>query len=518
MISSSTSRWCFFLLMLTLGNINFLLADFGPPIDVSVPSTGNASVVSIATNASGDTIAVWTEASGADVIVRSAFLPANGSWSAPVDVTTTGIASNPKVLIDDNGNGFACWQVGSNVQAAYTPFNGPWQQYTTQAGSQPNIAINPTTGDAVLIYIFQNGSQYTTRSNLFTIASGWQGTVNVSSTSTSVLASPAVAVSTSGQVFAAWKSNILGNNIIFAFGSISGVNLSWGSSFLTLGNNTIGSPSVFIDSNTGYGTIVSRDSFNEIVATTIFNNGSGTGSTILSSPASSISDAATSNDSQGNGIAVWVQDGTVQFAKYDGSNQTWSGPATIPSSGVPVGAPDVTFDSQGNAWATWATASGAIETAFLPAGSSTWQNLQVVIPSGGSLPAIGAANGANAALVWIAPNGSFIVVQSALSGFTPPPTPPSTQPSPPSSFFGKVVKVKFLEQTEYVHHLGWGLSLDSTVIGYLIYRNGQPIAILPLTQLSYEDHNRPKNQRDIYLITSFNAQGVESVPLSIVVP
>lgn len=512
-------RYCLIFLSLFIVNTGRLLADFGPPVNVSVPSTGNALELSIATDPTGDTVAVWTEQSGSDVIVRSSFLPLNGTWTSPQSLTISGTATVPKVVIDDNGNAYASWQIGSSVQAAYTPFNGVWSQFFSDTGDQPDIAVNTATGDAVLVYHIQNGSQHTIKSALFTIATGWHNTANASSTLTSAMSFPKVAINTSGQIFCAWNFLVFGNWVSSSFGTISGTSISWGGDVVALSVPTTTFPSVFINPTTGDGTIVTLATILsqiEVYTITMFNGGSSTGSNAISSPGSSFSRPATAVDSQGNGIALWVQDGLLLFSRYDPSNQTWSTPQIIPTAGLPAGPVDVAFDINGNAWGTWPTTVGGIEVAYLPVGSNTWQDLQVVVPSGTAVPVVGAATN-GAVLAWIASSSSFNIVQSAVSGFPPPPPPPpSTQPLPPSSFSGQPIKVKFLAVTEYVNKLTWGASQDPTVVGYRIYRNGVLINTVSVNQLSYEDHNRPKHGSDAYFITSFNVSGIESIALSII--
>lgn len=86
-------------------------------------------------------------------------------------------------------------------------------------------------------------------------------------------------------------------------------------------------------------------------------------------------------------------------------------------------------------------------------------------------------------------------------------------PIPPSQFKGKVVKNVFTTQTDCIHHLSWHPSPDSSVVGYQIWRNGRLIAITAANQSTYKDHNRRKNEKDIYTLYAFNANGALSQPV-----
>lgn len=90
-------------------------------------------------------------------------------------------------------------------------------------------------------------------------------------------------------------------------------------------------------------------------------------------------------------------------------------------------------------------------------------------------------------------------------------------PTPPENFVGRVKKNEFATQTEYVHQLKWIPSTDPSVVGYLIRRNGILIAEINASgPFVFNDHNRKKREVDVYTIVSFNAAGMESSPLVVI--
>lgn len=90
---------------------------------------------------------------------------------------------------------------------------------------------------------------------------------------------------------------------------------------------------------------------------------------------------------------------------------------------------------------------------------------------------------------------------------------------PPTNFKGIVVKNKFATQTEYVHQLTWTRSPDARVSEYQIYRNGKLIGTVSANSPSiFNDHDRKKNKKDQYTIIAVSTNGLESTPISIIVP
>ena len=95
----------------------------------------------------------------------------------------------------------------------------------------------------------------------------------------------------------------------------------------------------------------------------------------------------------------------------------------------------------------------------------------------------------------------------------------SNPPLPPENFFGKQVCNTIHNRTFIANLLLWTTSNDPSVIGYYLYRNGELIAVIPAHDpLTYEDNNRKKRFGDIYHITSVNEEGLQSIPLILVLP
>ena len=104
----------------------------------------------------------------------------------------------------------------------------------------------------------------------------------------------------------------------------------------------------------------------------------------------------------------------------------------------------------------------------------------------------------------------------AMGPVPPIPPPPNPKPLPPSNLTGELRKVIFATQTEYIHKLQWIPSTDTTVVDYLVFRNGIQIAVISASgPFEYNDQNRHKNESDVYTLVSVNALGVQSDPITL---
>ena len=88
---------------------------------------------------------------------------------------------------------------------------------------------------------------------------------------------------------------------------------------------------------------------------------------------------------------------------------------------------------------------------------------------------------------------------------------------PPSNLKGAQKKNDFALVYELYNQLTWTPSPSPDVSGYFIYRDGNQIAKVNASTLTYKDHNREKGASYIYAITAVNSLGDESVPIHLVV-
>jgi hypothetical protein len=89
---------------------------------------------------------------------------------------------------------------------------------------------------------------------------------------------------------------------------------------------------------------------------------------------------------------------------------------------------------------------------------------------------------------------------------------------PPTSFTGKIIENRFIDQTDIIHELSWTPPANAAgIVSYQISRNGVVIAnVLATGPFVYLDHNQSKRKREVYTIVSLNIDGDQSTSLWVV--
>ncbi|MBA3722861.1 MAG: hypothetical protein H0W88_10745, partial [Parachlamydiaceae bacterium] len=76
---------------------------------------------------------------------------------------------------------------------------------------------------------------------------------------------------------------------------------------------------------------------------------------------------------------------------------------------------------------------------------------------------------------------------------------------PPRHLKNKIIKNRFLTQTDIVNHLTWKASLDPSARSYFVYRDDEFIISIPSTSiLEFNDHNRKPGKEYIYSLIAVN--------------
>ncbi len=144
-------------------------------------------------------------------------MPAGGLWRTPVTVSAPGLAGEPHVAFDGQGDAVAVWDIWSHgflspriVQAAVMSPGGAWQSPVNIVGAadeldqpkeagDPGIAVD-AQGDAVAVWAWAFGNPVI--QTAFKPAGGaWQAPVNISGEGAS---SPQVAFDGQGNALAVW--------------------------------------------------------------------------------------------------------------------------------------------------------------------------------------------------------------------------------------------------------------------------------------------------------------------------
>lgn len=86
----------------------------------------------------------------------------------------------------------------------------------------------------------------------------------------------------------------------------------------------------------------------------------------------------------------------------------------------------------------------------------------------------------------------------------------------PSNFRGKTVKNEFATQTQFINVLKWDPAPNDLVVGYRIYEDG--VFIMEVPTIRAEVYNIRPDRTYHYALTAVDANGFESVPLTLTLP
>jgi hypothetical protein len=226
----------------------------------------------------------------------------------------------------------------------------------------------------------------------------------------------------------------------------------------------------------------------------------------------------------GTAIVIWKGKGLYGFSSFY-NGQSWEPARRFASDIAPQpNVPNMSFfpnftvsiNNKGNCLAVWSAASQRVKSSRLPF-KGIWQPAEIVDPVAPPdilwMTSSLSANDEGFA-GWITQPEWLTLYANATIPVDPPP-PTLLPPLPPLSIAGKAVKNKFAIQTDCIHVISWTPSTDPSVAAYYLRRNGILIAAIPANgPFIYSDHFRCGFQ-DVYSLTSVNAGGIESVPITI---
>jgi len=119
------------------------------------------------------------------------------------------------------------------------------------------------------------------------------------------------------------------------------------------------------------------------------------------------------------------------------------------------------------------------------------------------------------------PTGTPTFVRFDFLGYPVPPTPPTPPIStvePASNMQGTQKRNNFGFEYELYNQLTWTPSPSAEVVGYILYRDGQEIAIVNAATRSYQDHNQPRGVSFVYSLVAFDGDDNISSPVTVTVP
>lgn len=216
----------------------------------------------------GDT-QIWSGSSGVDIFVSSR--PMSGTWSTPVEVTTTGLSNssspNPVIGVDSGKNLYLIWQEQANrIVFSTRPYRGAWStpSYvaldTLATQTNPDMVVDPA-GNAYAVWGNLRNSTYNIYFSYRPAGGTWSSPTAVNDVSNSLERSiPRIAVDSAGNAYVAWYDTRNGQrDIYFAYRPAGG---AWGTNVRVnddpLNNTAHNWPDIAVDS-TGNAYLVWRD-------------------------------------------------------------------------------------------------------------------------------------------------------------------------------------------------------------------------------------------------------------------
>lgn len=490
-----------------------------PPITISTPDI-NADSPSIDLDTNGNAVAVWIE----NELVVSRRCPFNGDWDSLAVVSETA-SSSPQVVVDASSTATAIWLENGMVYTAERAWEGTWstpEVLSGMAASNYKIAIN-TAGDIVVVWLEGGFVQVKIKPT----GSPWPISADVISDSGAQ--EPNISIGGNNNVVAVWVGSDL---------AVYGANITIGGSWslpeqISPASILTANPCVAVD---GIGNAVAAwFSFEEMSG--VFSNVNvhiavwesnawGSAVTVSTQPPSIVDPHGLQlyigRFQNGSMAAMWTScsDPTyynVEFAVF--KLNTW-----YPSEYLVVNTIPSTcgFDLD---WQNYAYVVGTylnpeegniqlyggclnlnipgngMRFSWLFATEGNSYNNQIATIQSGPL--------GQGAMIWRNWNGSTIDVQ-ALVVIIPPISPPTDAAVTQFS-----VDYGFFEQ--YNNELTWAESLSTSVVRYLIYRNGILIATLSREMLSYIDYNQG-DQSGTYSIIAESQFGLSSLPVEVSFP
>lgn len=489
-----------------------------PPVTISSSSLA-ASDPQVAIDASGNAAAIWVE----NGLIKASLKPASGSWSTGTTISNSG-ASSPSLVSDTSGNLTAVWLESGVVKAASMPSGGSWSALTSLSlsnASSPNIAVD-SAGDVVAAWARLGNIESSTKLS----GGSWQTRQTITSSSAT---SPRVAVGGTGSgrtAFIVWSGVSSSTNVVFA--SNKPITGNW-SAQTTISNTA---------HNAGFATVAADASANAVavwyaydVASSNYSNvnvqstykpfdKSWRAPNVLS--ASGIRNPATLGasvafDAIGNAVAVWntsYDDITynVESAVLPLRGQ-WTNATTLVNSNLFASQASMAVSSLGDAITVYMFYNGAYlliqssESNFSGFINNVWAvPTTLSVGTNQGFPKIAATltgNTINAVSVWLTTNGTVNTI-SATTGTRSVVLPPtSLAVSQSSNSFGGVF-------TEYQNTVSWTASTAPNVVGYIIFRNGTPIAEVGADEVEFVDRNRVQSASVTYGVAAIDNQGSQS--------
>lgn len=304
------------------------------PVVLHAAFAGHASGIQVAMDPNGNAIVTWAEqdAGGRYDIRARRYVAASNTWtpSTLLETDNADAALAPVIGMDSAGNAIVAWHQtdGTGIRSIWVnrfdAASGAWQGAVEVDGSttrteEPRVAVEPD-GDAVLLWLRENGSHTDLMSSRYAVATGtWGAPIPVENLGGDA-AAPVVAINASGKAVVGWR-HFEESGPINYYATVSDAAGTWN-----------------LPTPLETDAVINSTSFDVAI------------------------------DNTGNATVLWYRTGTLHTWRYTPAGNSWSEIATDPIFTL-MG--DIAMDDAGNIHGIWRVADDFIARR-LPAGATAW--------------------------------------------------------------------------------------------------------------------------------------------------
>lgn len=470
------------------------------PVAISTALT-DASDPRVIVDSNGNATAAWVE----NNTIKASSLPFGGSWSAPVTLSNPlNTASTPKLGLDSSGNVTALWIENTMIESAILPFGGSWSVETLPisglGASNPSLAVD-ASGNVVAVWVRGGFIESSTRT------SGVWSLVSILSLINS--SNPHVAISSFGTAIAVWHSVISGSDVLVT-------------DILTLASNTWGvtknifsgtaaffhnCPKIAIDANGNAAVAWFRYNFSggayqnvQLLVSSLTQGASAwTVPTILSNPGIRNPADLTVKlkyDVNGDALAVWTNSYDGQTFSTESSVKlfggAWQGFITVQVPTIYSFGLDLTTASGAGLLTTMAW--DGISTIAIQAQETDMTD--PILQGWTNITSFSTGSNNGYPLCALSITGSTYNAVAVWIHFDGSNsvihaiTGSGSTVVPPASVSATQSMTSFGLYKDYFNTITWAASTDPDLIQYNIYRNGLLFAEVDSTTLTVIDHNQ----------------------------
>lgn len=364
-------------------------------------------------------------------------LEADLEWSSPVNVSMPGKdAFDVNVSISPRANASIVWTRpnGSHfvIQTATSKIGGLWSRpfkisCINKNAFLPDVATD-RNGNTIAVWTRSNGTNFVIQSAYKVSHCDWSAPVAISSKGPSQNATnPKVAFDPNGNAAAVWQRHYGVNSVIECAQKKFGQNWSKPVKISIPSTNRLGSvnPNLTIDSEGNVIAVWINDSTSTVQSAKNSQNGQWSLPVDISKKARINSSASVAVDGSGNATAVWVRgegvNHIIQTASMN-ADGIWSEPFDLTSHGESAISPQIAVDEKGNQIVVWQWFNGAntiIQAAMLNSECECWYvpyNLSEPGQDASDPQVVIDAEGRIAA-IWKRSDGANYIIQAATSNF-----------------------------------------------------------------------------------------------------